>query len=146
MIPSSWVHLSTLMNLQLPSLLLQITGTARETREMEGRWARVSEGGREGGDKARAAFNHLDQSSDHLPASTICLSACVTMSASHESQIPTHQQQIVIGIPFMSHHMPSYPLWQRRAPSGWTGGQNFLTRPSPLKKKKKNKARSILNS
>lgn len=93
--------------------------------------ARVSDGGRKGGDKALAAFNQLDQSPDHLPASTICPSARITVSASHKSRIPTHQQQIVIGIPFMSHQMPSYPLQQRRAPSGWTGGQNLLTSSSP---------------
>lgn len=38
-------------------------------------------GGRKGGDKALAAFNELDESPDHLPASTICPSACITMSA-----------------------------------------------------------------
>lgn len=90
-------------------------------------------GGRKGGDKALAAFNRLDQSPDHLPASTICLSACITMSSSHKSQIPAHQQQIAIGIPVMSHQMPSYPLQQRKAPSGWTGGQKFLTSLSPWK-------------
>lgn len=67
-------------------------------------------GGRKGGDKALAAFNESDQSPHHLPASTICPGACITMSASDKSQIPTHQQQIVIGIPFMSRQMPSYPL------------------------------------
>lgn len=104
--------------------------SAREKRQREdgkGRgcvWVRE---GRKGGDKALVAFNDLDQSPHHLPASTICPGVCITMSASDKSQIPTHQQQIVIGIPFMSHHMPSYPLPQKRAPSGWMGGQNFLT-------------------
>ncbi|KAI9528802.1 hypothetical protein NQZ68_017401 [Dissostichus eleginoides] len=60
MIPSSWVHLSTLMNRQLPSLLLQITGTVRETRD--GGKASASElGGRKGGGKALAAFNEASR-------------------------------------------------------------------------------------
>lgn len=50
--------------------------------------------------------------------------------AQDKSQILTHQQQIVSGVPFISHHMPSYSLQQRRAPSGWTGGQNPLTSSS----------------
>lgn len=135
MIPSSWVHLSTLMNPQLPSLLFQITGTVLETRDggKMGRGGACEWGGRKGGDKALTAFNELDQSPHHLPASTICPGAYITMSAPDKSQIPTHQQQIVIGIPFMSHHMPSYPLQQKRAPSGWMGGQNFLTSLSPWK-------------
>jgi len=82
------------------------------------------------GDKALTAFNHLDQSPDHLPASTICPGACITATAEKKSQILTYQQQIVIGIPFMSHQMPSDPLQQRRAPSGWTGGRNLLTSSS----------------
>lgn len=105
-------------------------------QKMEGRWeegAACEWGGRKGGDKALAAFNELDQSPHHLPASTICPGAYITMSAPDKSQIPTHQQQIGIGIPFMSHHMPSYPLQQKRAPSGWMGGQNFLTSLSPWK-------------
>lgn len=61
---------------------------------MEGRRvreARVSK--RE--DRALPAFNHLDQSPDHLPASMICPGANITETASHKSQNPTHQQQIV---------------------------------------------------
>lgn len=76
MIPSSWVHLSTVINLQLPSLLLQITAKAHKTRDgVKTRKRKMSEwGGRrgEGGDKARAAFKQLDQSPDHLPVSMIC--------------------------------------------------------------------------
>lgn len=60
--------------------------------------------------------------------------ARITMSASDKSQIPARQQQIVIGIPFMCHHMPSYPLQEKekRAPQQvGMGGQNLLISLSP---------------
>lgn len=100
-------------------------------------------GGWRKGDKALAAFNELDQSPRHLPASALCPGACITMSASDKSHIPAHQQQIVIGIPFMSHHMPSYPLWQKKDgfPTGWNGWPEFPNKLVPMKR-----ARSIWNS
>lgn len=126
------------MNLQLPSPLLQISGTVLETRDggktERGECASESGGGGEkGGDKALAAFNELDQSPRHLPASALCPGACITMSASDKSHIPARQQQIVIGIPFMSHHMPSYPLRQKKRvfQQVGMGGQNFLISLSP---------------
>lgn len=69
----------------------------------------------------------------YLRAQSARAPALLCLRVVHKSQIPTHQQQIVIGIPFMSHQMPYLPQ-QRRAPSGWTGGQNLLTSLSPWKK------------
>lgn len=61
--------------------------------------------------------------------------ARITMSASDKSQIPARQQQIVIGIPFMSHHMPSYPLQEKKERGLFQqvgmGGQNLLISLSP---------------
>lgn len=60
------------------------------------------------------------------------------MSASDKSQIPARQQQIVIGIPFMSHHMPSYPLQEkekRALQQVGMGGQNLLISLSPWKER-----------
>lgn len=125
------------MNLQPPSLLLQIAGTARETRD-GGKTNKRSVSQLEGSERLGEIrlsllptiwINHRD----HLPASTNCARAGITATTQHKSRIPAHGQQIVIGIPFTSHQMPSYPLQQRGAPSGWTGGHNLLTSLSPWK-------------
>lgn len=47
------------------------------------------------------------------------------MLATGKNQSPTHQQQTVSGVSFMIHQMLSYPLQQRKTPSGWMAGQNF---------------------
>lgn len=74
-----------------------------------------SGGWRGGGDKAPRRSHGVGS----ITASFTCEARSaraprITMSASDKSHIPARQQQIVIGIPFMSHHMPSYPLQENR--------------------------------
>lgn len=127
-------------HLRCSKLVAQLPQT-RDGGKMEsvgrGGWAGEAAREREAIRPSPLSWSRINQRVIYLRAA-LRPGARITMSASDKSQIPARQQQIVIGIPFMSHHMPSYPLQEkekRALQQVGMGGQNLLISLSPWKER-----------